>query len=147
MRPHSQADGSSAFLPSLHQSAGGLMAHGDSHRMNERTNECPIFLIMTSSLFSDSIHYRLCFVSFAHLHSHWKQILTTDHFSCRLIRRTPRGRKKRHKKTDDSISIITKARFNLRSIQSASSKSIGYLQKFKTPLCLSRFSHLSQFRV
>lgn len=53
-----------------------------------------------------------------------------------------------HPKTDDSISIITKARFNLLSIQSVASlpSQRAFLWKFKTPFCLSRLSHLNQFR-
>lgn len=135
--------------PSLHQSARGLMGHRDSHCQDSHwMNKYPIFVIMTSSLFSASIHFRLCLVSFTILRSCWKQSwpLTTsaaDWFAGH------RGGQKRHKKTDDSISVITEAWFNLLSIQSASSlpsRSAFSKKKFQTPFCLSRLSHLSQFR-
>lgn len=59
-----------------------------------------------------------------------KATVTTDHSSCRLICRT-RGGQRRHKKTDDSISVKTRHRFNLLSIQSAPSlsESISFLEK------------------
>lgn len=116
---HRQMGHQRFFLPTLHQSARGLMGHRDSNSQDSHwMNEYPIFLIMTSSLFSDSIHYSLCLVPFTNSHSRWKQYWPLTTSAVDWFVGHPGGQR-RHKKTDDSIFIITMARFNLLSIQSA----------------------------
>lgn len=93
---------------------------------------------VTSGLLSASIHFQNLLGLIHHAPVPLKAPVTTDRFGCRLICRTPGGQK-RHKKTDDSISVKTPARFNLLSIQSALSlsKPISLPKKRKSKYLLA----------
>lgn len=104
---HSQADGSVSFSyrHDVAQGQSFRLSSQDSHWMNGY----PIFLIMTSILFSDPIHYRLCLVSLTNPHSCWKWYWPLTNSEWIDLQDTGGG----GKKTDDSISIITQAQFSL----------------------------------
>lgn len=131
-----------ALSPSPHQSARGTTGQKgsnsqDTHRMSEHL----IFLIMAPSLFPVSIHYRLCSVPFANSHSRRKQRWPLTTSALNWFAGRPGGRKRR-RKTNDSISIITTARFNL--LFGSISEVNHFSSKFKSPSCFCR-SRLNQF--